>query len=147
MVNKNIIDPFFITAFVVIIIDQVTKFFASKITAPIQVIGTFLELDLVHNTGAGFGILQGWRWPLILIALIIIGVIIWQSRRYKDDLMTYIFLGLVLGGAIGNLIDRIYVGYVIDFISFSFWPAFNAADSAITIGVIGLILAGRPWKR
>ncbi|MEA2036925.1 MAG: signal peptidase II, partial [Nanoarchaeota archaeon] len=99
----------------------------------------------IQNTGAGFGILKGWNAILIFISLIIIGIILFNFDKITKEKPIYIPVALVLGGAIGNLIDRIFIGHVIDFISFTFWPAFNVADSGITIGAIWLIIYF--WKK
>ncbi|WP_347988442.1 signal peptidase II [Methylomonas sp. AM2-LC] len=108
----------------------------------------FFNLTYVHNTGAAFSFLSdagGWqRWLFASLAVIMSGVIgVWLSRLQKHESFIAIALCLVLGGAVGNLIDRIAYGYVIDFIEVYYkswhWPAFNIADSVICIGV-GLML-------
>jgi signal peptidase II len=106
------------------------------------------NLTYVHNTGAAFSFLSeagGWqRWFFAaLAAAISIGITFWLTRLQKHETLLAVALSLVLGGAIGNLIDRLAYGYVIDFLDVYVgtwhWPAFNIADSAITIGV-GLML-------
>jgi signal peptidase II len=108
----------------------------------------FLNLTYVHNTGAAFSFLSdagGWqRWLFASLAVVMSGVIgVWLVRLQKHESLIAIALCLILGGAVGNLIDRIAYGYVIDFIDVYYktwhWPAFNVADSAICIGV-GLML-------
>lgn len=109
----------------------------------------YFNLTYVHNTGAAFSFLSeagGWqRWffaGLALVISIVIGV--WLARLKRHETLLAMALALVLGGAIGNLIDRLIYGYVIDFLDVYYqdwhWPAFNIADSAITLGVI-LMLA------
>jgi signal peptidase II len=109
----------------------------------------FFKLTYVHNTGAAFSFLSeagGWqRWFFAGLALVISAVIaVWLTRLNKHETLLAIALALVLGGAVGNLIDRLAYGYVIDFLDVYYdtwhWPAFNIADSAITLGVI-LMLA------
>jgi signal peptidase II len=109
----------------------------------------FFKLTYVHNTGAAFSFLSeagGWqRWFFAGLALIISTVItIWLSRLQKHETLLAIALSLVLGGAVGNLIDRLAYGYVIDFLDVYYgtwhWPAFNIADSAITLGVILMLV-------
>ncbi len=109
----------------------------------------FFKLTYVHNTGAAFSFLSeagGWqRWFFAGLALAISTVIVvWLTRLQKHETLLAVALALVLGGAIGNLIDRLAYGYVIDFLDVYYqswhWPAFNIADSAITLGVI-LMLA------
>lgn len=106
------------------------------------------NLVRIHNAGAAFSFLSeagGWqRWFFSILAIIASIVLsIWLARLQKKEILLAIALSLVLGGAIGNVIDRIFYGYVIDFIDIYYkswhWPAFNIADSAITLGV-GLIL-------
>ncbi len=109
----------------------------------------YFNLTYVHNTGAAFSFLSeagGWqRWLFAALAVIISGVLaVWLARLQKHETLLAVALSLVLGGAIGNLIDRVAYGYVIDFLDVYYqnwhWPAFNVADSAITLGVI-LMLA------
>jgi len=102
----------------------------------------FFRIQVVHNTGAAFGILPGQSLALKIVAIIgilaLIAIIVLASRRfpYLISRGTTIGVSLLLGGAIGNLIDRIFRGEVTDFISIGIWPAFNVADSAIVIGAI-----------
>ncbi len=107
------------------------------------------SLTYVHNTGAAFSFLSeagGWqRWFFAGLALVMsIGITFWLARLQKHETLLAVALSLVLGGAIGNLIDRLAYGYVIDFLDVYYgtwhWPAFNIADSAITVGVM-LMLA------
>ncbi|MGZ4968806.1 MAG: signal peptidase II [Methylobacter sp.] len=109
----------------------------------------FFKLTYVHNTGAAFSFLSdagGWqRWFFAGLALVISAVIaVWLTRLKKHETLLAVALALVLGGAVGNLIDRLAYGYVIDFLDVYYqswhWPAFNIADSAITLGVM-LMLA------
>lgn len=109
----------------------------------------FFKLTYVHNTGAAFSFLSeagGWqRWFFAGLALAISVVIaVWLTRLNKHETLLAVALALVLGGAVGNLIDRLAYGYVIDFLDVYYgtwhWPAFNIADSAITLGVM-LMLA------
>jgi signal peptidase II len=134
---------------IILILDQLTKFIVDR-TMPlhhsIPVIDNLFNLTYIRNTGAAFGMLAGsaaeFRWPvLVLFSLLAIGFIIMMLRRLPDretGLITA--LAFILGGAIGNLIDRIAYGEVIDFLDFYWsnyhWPAFNIADSFITIGVV-----------
>jgi len=107
----------------------------------------FFNLVLVHNTGAAFSFLAqagGWqRWFFTAVAVVISGVLVWMLRKPGTGRLLSAALALVLGGALGNLYDRVTVGYVVDFIQLHaagwFFPAFNIADSAITVGVVLLI--------
>lgn len=109
----------------------------------------FFNLTYVHNTGAAFSFLSeagGWqRWFFAGLALVISVVIaVWLSRLQQHETLLAVALSLILGGAVGNLIDRLVYGYVIDFLDVYYgtrhWPAFNIADSAITLGVILMLI-------
>lgn len=138
-------------AIVVLVFDQLTKFAAMDYLAQYGEvnIAPFLNLVLVHNTGAAFGFLSnagGWQNIFFIIVAVTASIfILWMSWRLsaKDKLLAT-GLMLVLGGALGNLADRLIHGYVIDFVDVYYqnwhWPAFNVADSAITIGAVLLLL-------
>ncbi len=129
-----------------ITVDQVTKVWAVAALddGPIRVIGDVLRFRLTRNTGAAFSSLQGLG-PLIAIAAVGVIGLIFVMLRHAPRRLEVVGLGLVLGGAIGNLLDRIFRGdgfldgAVVDWIDPSFFPAFNGADSAITIGVAVLL--------
>jgi len=130
---------------IVIILDQLTKYLARTYEISIQIIKDFLYLKYTTNTGAAFGILQNYTFPLILFSIAVLGVFIYYFDKLPENKYILISVGLFIGGLIGNLIDRIFFKHVIDFIAFTFWPAFNIADSCIVIGVIGLVIW--TWKR
>ena len=147
MKNKNIYLISSITVFV-ILLDQLTKYFISKymlLHQSIPLIKNILHLTYIQNTGAGFGILKNQNTFLIFTSLIIIGIILFYIKQIIKEKQIHIPIALILGGAFGNLIDRIFLGYVIDFIDFRIWPAFNIADSCITIGALWLIIYF--WKK
>lgn len=134
----------------VLLVDFITKNLANHVMSVGQSINLFpgLNLTLVHNTGAAFGLLAqagGWQKTLFIIVAIVVAVVIlvWLRLMKTSDRVTAIALCLILGGALGNLYSRIIAGYVTDFIDVYYkvlhWPSFNIADSAITIGVILLI--------
>ncbi len=109
----------------------------------------YFNLTYVHNTGAAFSFLSeagGWqRWLFAGLAMVMSGFIgAWLARLQKHEILMAVALSLVLGGAIGNLIDRVAYGYVIDFLDVYYgnwhWPAFNIADSAICVGVFLMLL-------
>ena len=134
-----------------IILDQGSKLAITStmhLYQSIQIIPNF-RLTYVHNTGAAFSFLSeagGWqRWFFAGLALAISAVIaVWLSRLKPHETLLAVALSLVLGGAMGNLIDRLAYGYVIDFLDVYYqtwhWPAFNIADSAITLGVIFMLV-------
>ena len=134
----------FSTALIVIIIDQLAKFLIKtnfQLNESVALIKNIFHLTYIHNFGAGFGLLQQQRLILIFISLFVIGVILYYFDRIKEkEKLLQFLVGFVLGGTIGNLIDRLFYGYVIDFLDFQVWPIFNIADSFVTIGVIGLII-------
>ncbi len=133
-----------ITSLFILIIDQISKWIVvSKmyLGESISLLKDILYLTYLQNTGAGFGILKGNVSLLIWFSIFVIGLIFYFYDQIPDYKYVYFAFGLILGGAFGNLIDRIRLGYVIDFINFEMlWPAFNIADSAITIGAILLIV-------
>lgn len=139
----------------VIAVDQVTKQLVVQhmyLFQSIHLTG-FLNLTYMQNTGAAFSILEGA--PRILFVglgvIVAIGILVWMNRQSRGHKLAAIALALILGGALGNVIDRAARGHVIDFIDFHVahyhWPAFNAADSAITIGAVLLILDALFFQR
>ncbi|ARU54915.1 lipoprotein signal peptidase [Oleiphilus messinensis] len=138
-----------ILAAVVFVLDLVTKFYASTsldYARSVEIL-PFFNLTLLHNTGAAFSFLaseSGWqRWLFTGLAIIVSGVLLrWLYTLKGSDVWLSIAIALVLGGALGNLYDRITLGYVVDFLHF-YWrdyhfPAFNLADSAISVGAVML---------
>jgi len=138
-----------LTSSMVLIIDQVTKVcihYKMALYQSIEILPNFFHLTYLRNTGAAFGFLAGSPSPLrmaffIIVSTVAIGCLFYllRSLRPGQNLLAF-SLSLILGGAIGNLIDRLRMGEVIDFLDFHWyslhWPAFNVADSAITVGVI-----------
>ncbi len=140
-------------AAVIVVLDQATKLWAVsalELYRSVELL-PFFNLTLLHNTGAAFSFLAdagGWqRWFFVgLTVIIATGVAIWLVRLPAHERFTRASLTLILGGAIGNLIDRVRLGYVIDFLDFHaagwHWPAFNVADAAISCGAVLLIVFG-----
>ncbi|MBD9400003.1 MULTISPECIES: signal peptidase II [unclassified Pseudomonas] len=138
---------------VVFVIDQITKFWFDnnlQMWERITVIPNVLDWTLAYNTGAAFSFLagaSGWqRWLFTLIAVVVsVVLVVWMKRLKADETWLAVGLALVLGGALGNLVDRVIFGHVVDFIlvhwqSSWYFPAFNIADSAITVGAVLLAL-------
>lgn len=133
-----------------LVLDQVTKLWAlSHLSSlPRPVLGDLLYFTLVHNTGAAFGLLEGRSWVLGWLSLLVGGWILLLLEKKRPPLVTF-GLSLVAAGALGNAIDRLGRGYVVDFIDLGTslplvanFPVFNVADSLVTLGVAILLLAG-----
>lgn len=139
-------------ALLLVVVDQLSKYIVVKtITTDDHVaLLPFLSLVLTYNTGAAFSFLagaSGWqRWFFVLIAIGASILITWMLHRHRRDRFLCIGLTLILAGAIGNLIDRLTVGAVVDFVLLYWrqyhWPAFNVADSCISIGAVMLLWDG-----
>jgi len=132
---------FSITIFI-ILLDQLTKFLIRTSFALHEsetLIPKVLELTHIQNTGIAFGLFKNMQPIMIIINVLIICVIIYYLKDIKNRKLA-ISISLILGGAFGNLIDRIFLGTITDFIKISIWPVFNIADSAITIGAILLAI-------
>lgn len=142
---------------VVILLDQVSKWLVLSALAPYQVLELLpnINLTLMFNPGAAFSLLAdagGWqRWLFAGFALLVtLALVIWLWRLQRSERLLAVGLALIIGGAVGNLIDRVAYGHVVDFIQvylpliplrlFNPWPAFNVADSAISIGVVLLLI-------
>ena len=142
--------PWLGLALIILIVDQFTKIL---VTGTLQLgdstrVTGFFNLVRVHNSGAAFSFLagaSGWqRWFFTAIGVVAAGVIIWMLRAHSAQRLFSLALSCVLGGAVGNVIDRMVYGHVVDFLQFHhagwYFPSFNVADSAITIGAGALIL-------
>lgn len=123
----------------ILLLDQSTKFLILKFLSEnqsIAIIKNIFHLTLVKNRGAAFGIFEDFGLFLIIISLFIITLILINLRRVYSNPKLKISFTLILSGAVGNLIDRLRYGYIIDFLDFRIWPVFNVADTVITIGAI-----------
>ncbi len=131
----------------IVAIDQATKAWAVSALpgSPISVIGDDVELRLNRNTGGAFSLFQGYT-PLLAALAVVITVVLVRAVRRADDRVTVVALSLVLAGAIGNLSDRLSRapgfgrGAVVDFVRLGWWPTFNVADAAITVGAALLVV-------
>ena len=139
---------YYIIAVVAFLVDQGTKYLIAsrmELNDQIPVIGNFFLITSHRNRGAAFGILEDQRWFFIVITTIVVIAIIWYLQKVMktSNKLLPLALGLVLGGALGNFIDRVIAGEVVDFLQFNFgsytFPIFNVADSCIVVGV-GLII-------
>ena len=135
----------------VVATDQLTKSLVvstigpSRLESRVEVVAGWLALEYTENRGAAFGLLSGLV-PILAVASIAIltGLLLHYMRQARPPLWQTVAIGGIAGGAVGNLLDRFRLGYVIDFLSVGPWPNFNVADSAITIGVLVLIWG---WTR
>lgn len=145
----------FLTAAIGVLLDQLSKIYIDssfELYQSVTVLENFFHITYIRNRGAAFGILSdnALRLPFfITVSLVAIIGIIWYLRQLRaDQKLSHLALGLILSGAIGNLIDRIRFGEVVDFIDVHWythhWPAFNVADSAICVGVCLLLL--ETWR-
>lgn len=133
---------FYIFIILLITLDQAIKFLVNNSLSygqSVPVLKNIFHLTYVRNSGAGFGILQGQREFFIIITIIIISTLLIYRFKTSNNKYLNMALGLIIGGAIGNLIDRIRFSYVIDYLDFRIWPVFNLADSAVFVGV-GILL-------
>lgn len=135
--------PILLLSMIVVLVDQLSKYYIQSNMFPglsWPIINNVFHITYVLNPGAAFGILEHQTMFFIVIAALMIGsVIYFYSHLPKDNCILKFGLGLMVGGAIGNVIDRIKTGYVVDFFDFRVWPVFNVADIAIVVGV-GLII-------
>lgn len=140
-------DVVAVVAVVTLVLDQLSKALVLAYLGPggtyseIPILPGLLRLYYVENTGAAFGLFQGRNPLLAVLAVVVVILLAIWFRALAASRLGALALGLQLGGAFGNLIDRLRHGFVIDFIDFPFWPTFNLADSAITVGVLILAVA------
>lgn len=141
--DRSVVALTLLTAIAVVAIDQLTKSVARGAagTQPQpELFGGFIKLVDVRNSGVAFGQLSGGGVLVAVLVAAALTVLIWYFLRHLGTPMIWLATGLVVGGAAGNVIDRVRAGAVTDFIKFPYWPAFNLADAAITLGVVLLVL-------
>ena len=131
---------YFIISLVILAINLFTKYIIQKNMVPYQsipVIDNIFHITYVQNTGAAFSILKGKTLFFTVVSMIVIAIIVLSLIKLPTKYRALgIALAMILGGALGNLIDRLRFGYVVDFLDFRVWPVFNVADCAIVLGVI-----------
>lgn len=136
----------FVLAIVILLLDQGTKIWAERALScqPLVLIPGALELTYLENRGAVWGLMQGWRIVFLVATFVFLCILVWFYAKKRKDMtvLTRVILSLLFAGAIGNLIDRVFLGYVRDMIYFSLinFPVFNVADSAITIAAALLVI-------
>ena len=130
-----------VTTAVVVVLDQITKQIAVASIARGDSVNVFFELDItnIRNKGVAFGALKGAGLAVLALTLLALGALLAYFAANATKRMLWLPVGLVVGGALGNLADRARIGAVIDFIDPRFWPAFNLADAAIVLGILGLL--------
>lgn len=131
-------------ATLVFVADQITKQIVTRTLAGgsvVQILGGAAQLEYARNTGAAFSLFRAGGELFAVIAIIVsMGILLYYRRTAGGPFLVRLALGCILGGAMGNLVDRIRLGFVVDFIDFRWWPVFNVADSCIVAGVALLIL-------
>ncbi len=140
---------------VILVADWITKRMVAASIEPhgvVRIVGDWVRLTFIQTPGAAFGLFPGSRPVLVTVSVVAVIIVVTVAWRRSTRLHTILPLGLILGGAIGNLVDRVLAGQVVDFIQIGippdlYWPVFNVADSAVTVGVLwlaaGLVFWGR----
>ncbi len=134
-----------IIGILIAVLDQIIKYFVSQYLQPIgsvSVIDNLFSLTYVENNGVAFGMFSDMRWLFVVLTVVLIAFIVaYMFKKRPKEKIFYISTALIIGGGIGNLIDRIFYGYVIDYLSLSFFPPVcNFADYCITIGTVILMI-------
>ena len=134
---------FWLTTLLVLIIDQLSKLWIVNNFAPGEsrvVLDQVLWLTYVQNQGAAFGILPGRSWLFFICALLVIVILVAINSKQRLPAALQVIFGLIVAGAMGNLLDRIRLNYVVDFFDLGWWPVFNVADMVIVGGAILLVI-------
>lgn len=134
----------YVTAAAVLVADQASKLAAVAWLQPVQsvsVLGPYLSLTYATNTGGAFGVMPAATVTLAAVAVVVAIALILAARRLEGNRLVAVAVACLLGGALGNLVDRLRVGHVIDFIDVHFWPIFNLADIGIVVGAGLLVIA------
>lgn len=124
---------YFLLGFILVFFDQLTKFYFTEKYFDFG----FFAFSYVKNYGISFGLFQGISNLIIIVSFLALGFLFYTRHEFKKH---PVLLTLIVSGIIGNLIDRIFLGYVVDFINFKIWPVFNLADSFLVIGIILFII-------
>jgi len=139
----------FSVALIIVLLDQLTKLLIRnnfQLNQSIPIIENIFHFTYLTNTGSAFGMFKGLNLFFILFSIAVaIGILYFMKGIKQNEKMMQLAFGLLFGGTIGNLIDRIALGSVVDFLDFRIWPVFNIADSAVTVSVIILIIL--LWKK
>jgi len=139
-----------LVAISIIIVERIVKFYITeniRIGESIPVIGNLLMITRTENIGAGFGILSGQNWLFIGAAILVFVLVIYFYPIIIYNKNLVFASAFIIGGTVGNMMDRLFFGHVIDFIDLSFWPTFNISDLALTIGTILLFIYMKNWQK
>ncbi len=130
------------TAAIVAALDHVTKWLVSSRLALGQQIwpNAIVSIDHVENSGAAFSVLPQLHWLYLAVALVVSAYIVFAGWRYGTTWYRQVLIGMILGGALSNGVDRLVQGYVVDFIDVHWWPVFNVADSCIVVAIVVLLV-------
>ncbi len=132
----------------IIIVERIVKFYITQNLRngeSVSVFGNFFMITRSENLGAGFGIMQGQNWLFIIAALAVLSLIVYFYNQIIYDTLLVISSSFILAGTVGNMMDRIFFGHVIDFIDIAFWPTFNFSDMSLVIGAVLLIIYMHFW--
>jgi len=143
MIIMEVQMRFWLALILVLITDQLSKLWIVHSFNPGEsraVWDNLLYLTYVQNQGAAFGILQGKSWLFLVGALLVIIVLVVINSRQRQPQSVQLVTGVIVGGALGNLLDRVRFNYVVDFFDLGWWPVFNIADMAIVVGAILLVI-------
>ncbi|MBN1544811.1 signal peptidase II [Candidatus Woesearchaeota archaeon] len=133
----------------IIIVERIVKFYITeslRIGESIPVIGSFFMITRTENIGAGFGVLAGQSIIFIAAAILVLLLIVYFYNKIIYDRLLVFSSAFILAGTVGNLMDRLFFGHVIDYIDFSFWPTFNLSDVSLVIGAALLLLYMYRWQ-
>lgn len=140
----------FVTALCIIVVERFIKYYIVEMLSlgeSIPVIGETFMITRSQNLGAAFGIFQGFGWIFVAASIgVIIIFIVFYNRIIKDTWLIFAS-AFILGGSVGNMMDRLFFGHVIDYIYFSFWPTFNISDAALSIGTLILAIKIYYWEK
>ncbi|MFH1063773.1 MAG: signal peptidase II [Candidatus Woesearchaeota archaeon] len=133
----------------IIVVERIVKFYVTENLRPgesVPVMGSFLSITRSENVGAGFGVLPGQKWLFVAAAAIVLFLLVYFYSQIIYDKFLVFASAFILAGTVGNMMDRIFFGRVIDYIDLSFWPTFNLSDVSLTVGVILLLLYMYTWQ-
>ena len=133
---------------ILIVLDQITKFFANSIKPSFKIIGDFLEIQYIENTGTIFGLLENSNYVFMVLAIFLcVAISLYMKKNIEKKSLKEKYFYLILAGGIGNLIDRIFRGFVVDFISLKWVGVFNFSDMYIVVGIFLIILSEiKEWR-